>query len=238
VGWAVASALATGLAVLVAWSRPSIRLQRDGPLAGLDPARARRLRVAVPTAVLGLVVGLAAGWWSLLVAVLAGLGGYVAAGRLHSAEEAARGRALAASVPGVCDLLAVCLDAGLPLRNATAELGRLLPDPAGGLLAQLSATVGLGTDEATAWRELAAAEPSFAELGRELARSLDFGLTATAALRVIGERARRAQVSRVQQRARRVGVSSVLPLVLCLLPSFVLIGVVPIIGGVVQRFLG
>jgi len=34
-------------------------------------------------------------------------------------------------------------------------------------------------------------------------------------------------------RARRVGVRSVLPLMTCFLPSFLLLGVVPIIGGVV-----
>lgn len=235
--WALVSGMAAGLAVLLGWRVPAARLQRDGPWAGISAARRGRLRIAALTAGLGFAVGLTFGWWAPLWAAVTGLGGYAVAGRLQSAEQAARKRALAASVPGICDLLAVCLDAGLPLRNAVAELARVLPGPAGVVLSQLSAAVGLGTDEATAWRDLAGAEPSFIELGQELARSLDFGLTATAALRVIGERARRAEVSKAQQRARQVGVSSVLPLVLCLLPAFLLIGVVPIIGGAIQQFL-
>ncbi len=237
-GWAVVASLASGLAILLAWTQPAARLQRAGPLAAIAPAQARRLRLAGLAAGLGFAVGLLFGWWALLWAAVAGTGGYVAAGRLQSSAQETRRRALVAAVPGVCDLLAVCLDAGLPLRNAAAELGELLPGPAGEVLGRLAASVALGTDEAAAWRELAATESSFAELGQELARSLDFGLASTATVRVIGERARRAAHSGVQQRARQVGVRSVLPLVLCLLPSFLLIGVVPIIGGVVQRFLG
>jgi len=237
-GWAAVASLATGVAILLVWTQPAARLQRAGPLAAIEPAQARRLRLAGFAAGLGFAVGLLFGWWALVWAAVAGLAGYFAAGRLQSSAQEARRRALVAAVPGVCDLLAVCLDAGLPLRNAAVELGRLLPGPAGELLSRLGAAVGLGTDEATAWRELAAQEPSFAELGQELARSIEFGLASTATLRVIGERARRAELSGVQQRARQVGVRSVLPLVLCLLPSFLLIGVVPIIGGVVLQFFG
>jgi len=232
------ASVASGVALVLAWPQPAVRLKRAGPSSRIDPIRLRRLWLAALAGGAGGLVGLTLGWWALPFGLGAGVAGYVAAGRLQSAEQAARSRKLAAAVPGLCDLLAVCLDAGLPLRNATAELGRLLPEPAGGVLSRLAASVALGTDEASAWREVAAAEPMLSELGQELARSLDYGLTASAALRVIGERARRAELSRVQQRARQVGVSSVLPLVLCLLPSFLLIGVVPIIGGVVLRLFG
>jgi Flp pilus assembly protein TadC len=237
-GWVLVASLAAGLAVLVAWAQPAQRLRRADPPARVDPARLRRRRMAALSAAAGVAVGLALGWWALPLGIGAGVGGYLAAGRVRSAAQDARGRALAAAVPALCDLLAVCLEAGLPLRNASAELSRVLPDPAGELLGRLAATVRLGADEAVAWRELAQAEPALADLGRELARSVEFGLTTSTALRAIGDRARHAEGARVQQRARQVGVSSVLPLVLCLLPSFLLIGVVPIVGGVVQRFFG
>ncbi|PFG17757.1 type II secretion system (T2SS) protein F [Propionicimonas paludicola] len=237
-GWPLVTALAVGLAILLAWRQPALRLREADPSTGIEPARLARLRLAGLSAALGFAAGLVVDWWAVPLGLAAGAAGYLASGRLKSAAEAARSRALASAVPGLCDLIAVCLDAGLPLRNAVAELGRVLPGPAGEVMNRLGAAVALGTDEAAAWRELAAAEPELAELGRELARSLDYGLTATATLRVIGERARRVELSRVQQRARRVGVSSVLPLVLCLLPSFLLIGVVPVVGGVVQRFFG
>lgn len=235
--WRLVASLAAGLAVLLAWRQPGARL-RPGVARWIDPTRWARVQVALFSAAAGLATGPLLGWWALLVAAVTGVVGYLVAGRLTSAAHDARSRELAAAVPGLCDLISVCLDAGLPLRNATTELGRIVPGPAGEVLNRLAASVALGTDEAAAWRELAEAEPEFAELGRELARSLEFGLTAAATLRVIGERARRAELSRVQQRARRVGVSSVLPLVLCLLPSFVLLGVVPVFGGVVQRFFG
>ena len=40
-----------------------------------------------------------------------------------------------------------------------------------------------------------------------------------------------------QARARKAGVSSVVPLMVCFLPAFILIGVVPIVGGVASRVL-
>ncbi|HBY23958.1 MAG TPA: type II secretion protein F, partial [Propionibacteriaceae bacterium] len=38
------------------------------------------------------------------------------------------------------------------------------------------------------------------------------------------------------ERVRRVSVSTVLPLMVCYLPAFLLLGVVPIIGGVVANW--
>ena len=41
-----------------------------------------------------------------------------------------------------------------------------------------------------------------------------------------------------QARARRAGVSSVMPLMVCFLPAFLLIGVVPIIAGAALHLFG
>ncbi len=98
--------------------------------------------------------------------------------------------------------------------------------------------MALGADEAGAWAELADTEPALGALGREVARTVGSGVALAATLRALGADARRQAVAVAQVRARRVGVRSVLPLMTCFLPSFLLLGVVPIIGGVVGHLFG
>ena len=128
-GSALMASVAAGAAILLAWSQPAARLQAADRLARVDPVRLRRWGLAALSAVLGGAVGLAAGWWALPLGVGAGLAGYVAAGRLRSADHLARSRALAAAVPGLCDLLAVCLDGANEMwfkLSAVADVGALL----------------------------------------------------------------------------------------------------------------
>lgn len=50
------------------------------------------------------------------------------------------------------------------------------------------------------------------------------------------EDARQESRDQALKQARTVGVRSVIPLMACFLPAFVLIGVVPIIAGLIQGF--
>ncbi|MGV8910610.1 MAG: type II secretion system F family protein [Propionicimonas sp.] len=237
--WSLIAAAAAGLAVLVWRAPPGARLGVAG-VTGRPPAPAVRRRVqqsalvalsAVPSA-----IGL--GWWALPVAAVLGVVSYVVLGRLVAAAVAHRRDQLVAALPQACDLMAVCLESGLPLRLAATEVAGVLSEPLGGVLAEVSATVALGADEPEAWAQLALDEPALAALGREVARTLGSGVALAASLRILGVDARRQGVAAALVRARRVGVRSVLPLMTCFLPSFLLLGVVPIIGGVVGHLLG
>jgi pilus assembly protein TadC len=114
----------------------------------------------------------------------------------------------------------------------------VLEEPLATALTEVSTRVALGADEAGAWSELASSEPAIAALGREVARAVGSGVALAGTLRALGAEARRQVVAAAQVRARRVGVASVLPLMTCFLPSFLLLGVVPIIGGVVGHLFG
>jgi pilus assembly protein TadC len=190
----------------------------------------------IAASALPLSIGL--GWWALPAAGLLGVVSQVALGRLEGSAAVRHGELVAGQLPQACDLLAVCLEAGLPLRLAVAEVARVVPDPLGAALTEVEALVSLGADETAAWTELATTEPSLAELGREVARTVGSGAALAGTLRVLGAEARRKAVATAQVRARRVGVRSVLPLMTCFLPSFLLLGVVPIIGGVAGRIFG
>ena len=51
--------------------------------------------------------------------------------------------------------------------------------------------------------------------------------------RLAADLARRARAD-VEDRARAVGVKAALPLGLCLLPAFVLVGIVPLVAGLLE----
>lgn len=239
--WGIVAAVALGLAVLVARPGPGGRLRSPPGGRGTSPAGpgAGVRRVSSASAIGGsallLVAGL--GWWGVPVAVAVGAGSYVALGRLEDAVSARRRVEVRERLPQACDLLAVCLDSGLPLRRAAEVIAVALGGPLGAALAEVVAKVRLGVDEAQAWSELAQAEPVLAPLAREVARSVDSGVALSRSVRSLGVDARREAAAVAQVRARRVGVRSVLPLMVCFLPAFLLLGVVPVIGGVVGRLL-
>lgn len=236
--WPVLAALSVALAVLCWRESPGRRLR--AATGGRRPVRTagRRLQQSVLIAMSAAPLAIGVGWWALLAAAVLGVVSHAALGHLEAGGVARRRELLAAGLPQACDLLAVCLESGLPLRLAAGEVARVLDDPLGAALAEVSTTVALGADEAGAWADLADTEPALAGLGREVARTVGSGIALAATLRVLGADARREAVANAQVRARRVGVRSVLPLMTCFLPSFLLLGVVPIIGGVVGRLFG
>lgn len=166
---------------------------------------------------------------------IAGVGIFVGLGRWSPPDVRSRGRATQAALPGVCTLLAVCLEAGLPLRNAVTAVAEAAHEPIAGLLRRLDTSVRLGVPEVDAWRELGEAQPAFAALARELGHAAGSGMALAPVLRQHAREAQRAAHGAAEAQARKAGVSSVVPLMACFLPAFILIGVVPIVGGVATR---
>ncbi|MFZ2260527.1 MAG: type II secretion protein F, partial [Luteococcus japonicus] len=69
---------------------------------------------------------------------------------------------------------------------------------------------------------------------RDLARSSETGSAAARVLRQHAQDLRVAVRDAQLGRARAVGVRSVLPLMACFLPAFLLTGVVPVVAGLVK----
>lgn len=228
--WVAGSARATG--------RRKNGLDRlRGLLAPVEGAPGSFVRVACAV-IAGCVVMPVAGITLLPLYVSVGvatLGVFVGLGRWTPAELRGRDRVVRAELPAVCTLLAVCLEAGLPLRNAVGALADAAQEPMAGLLRRLHTSVQLGVSERDAWHELGDAQPAFAVLARELGHAAGSGMTLAPVLRHHAREAQRAAHGTAQARARKAGVSSVVPLMVCFLPAFILIGVVPIVGGVATR---
>lgn len=193
-------------------------------------------------------------WWLVGPATLGRLGGAPGGrwrwvrGLLH--DEAARvarwwasrrrrgqANALRASVGQVCELLAVCLDAGRPLRAALRVVTSVISGPVADELAAVSQRIDLGVDEAQAWASLGEV-PGYREVARDLARAVRSGLGLSSVLRQHAATARADASAAALARARGAGVLSVLPLTLCFLPAFLLLGIVPLFGALVLGMAG
>jgi Flp pilus assembly protein TadB len=136
-------------------------------------------------------------------------------------------------LPHVVGLLADALRSGQPPDDALAVVARALPGPAATRLADLVPRLRLGVDPARVWADLAA-DPALGPLGRALARTHRTGASVVPAVERLAHELSRSARAEVEDRARAVGVKAAVPLGLCLLPAFVLIGIVPVVAALLS----
>ncbi len=93
--------------------------------------------------------------------------------------------------------------------------------------------LALGADPVKVWRQVAA-QPELGPLGRAMARTHESGAPVADAIRALGEELRDRARFEVEARAKSVDVKSAGPLGTCLLPAFVLVGIVPMVVGLFE----
>lgn len=144
---------------------------------------------------------------------------------------------LECDLPLLVDLLAVCLRSGQAPGSALAAVtASLEPGP---LRTETSTVVNrlrLGGDPVATWRAVGT-HPQLGPLGRTVTRALDGGASVADAMSDLALELRRNRRADVQARARSVGARSAAPLGLCLLPAFVLVGIVPVVVGSLEALL-
>ncbi len=246
----IAAVLAGLAAALVLPGPPAGRLAASaaGPrLAARSPVAARGRRWAAGSA--GLALALLLGWpWGAIAGPLGALAVYVGVGWLEpGAAQARRGREVA-DLPLACDLLAGCLASGATLLAAVEASAPALGGPLADRLAEVSARLGLGAPPAEAWaafarvpgRGAAAREHrrALADVSRAVSAAAESGAPLSDVLAGLAEDARARALLAARLRARAVGVRAVLPLGLCFLPAFVLLGVVPLVAGMASQVFG
>ncbi|MBV2366790.1 type II secretion system F family protein [Streptomonospora nanhaiensis] len=216
------------------WARRRVRAllpSRTPPRRRRGGARLRRAVLlwgvpAVPALTLLVVVG-------PLSAVVAGLPiGAALRWRLARGDGAAGGAARSvAGLPIAVDLLVAGLRAGGTMADVLAAVADAVGDgPAGRAFGQVAEQVRLGAEPGAAWGGTAH-PPEFAAVGRALARAARTGAPVADILERQAAEIRAALRSRAQASTQRLGVLAVIPLGLCFLPAFVLIGVVPLAAG-------
>src|SRR4051812_13470476 len=133
-------------------------------------------------------------------------------------------------LPHIVGLLAGALRSGQPADEALAVVVSALPGPAAAGLAEVVPRLRLGIDPAQVWAGLSR-DPALAPLGRTLARAQTTGAPVVAAVERLADELARSARADAEDRARAVGVKAAVPLGLCLLPAFVLIGIVPVVAA-------
>lgn len=215
------------------------RLRRPALPASKRTVSRRRLRLSLLAALVGALAGWVAGGVLLAApaSLAGGLGGWFGLTRLETgAARRARIR-VEAELPLTLELLAACLDAGAPLRVACETVVAVGPEATSTDLAQVSARTAVGIAEPEAWRPLLD-NPPWREPVRDIMRCLSSGAALSGVLRDHANDARVRHQARRQEVARAVGVRTVLPLMCCFLPAFLLVGVVPVVAGLVGAVFG
>ncbi|NYJ16118.1 type II secretion system F family protein [Nesterenkonia sandarakina] len=147
-----------------------------------------------------------------------------------SAERSASPRAPDAAT--LLDLTAAMLRAGVGIDAAVQRLGEDVPGCAP--LARVHRGLAAGQQWKHAWSCVAGDTP-LREYGQELAFAHATGAPTAELLELTATQARRRRRRAVEEQAARLGVQMVLPLGLCFLPGFILIGVIPVVLGMVQE---
>lgn len=262
---ALLPALAVVTALVAVWllvpspPRARARLGPDGPGHGTSRRPAWALRLfdelrrrtrprpdAMSPRVRGLLAGVAglgvlvlAGslpWWmQALAAPLVGAAVYVGFALIEPPGVAKRRERIVLDLPQALDLLGSCLAAGLPLRRASTVVAEAMSGPLAEELTAVASRAELGLPERRAWLMMAE-QPALREVAVDIGRAVGSGASLDRVLQIHARDARRRRRAQLENRARTVGVRSVLPLMACFLPAFLLIGIVPIVGGMISTF--
>lgn len=168
--------------------------------------------------VVGLVVVAAVPWW---------LGGRRAVRPVPGRPRAAPRPVGEVDVAVLLDLADAALTAGASVPGTLRALGRALDGaPPGAALRQAGAALLLGAPWDEAW---AAAPAALVPLADALGPAWTDGIAPGPLLRQAADAVRAGRHRQAQEAAARLGVRLVLPLGLCFLPAFVLLGIIPVV---------
>jgi Flp pilus assembly protein TadB len=176
------------------------------------------------------------GWPGLALGPIGTVVVWRVAGRIEPASARRRREQLARALPHAVDLMASSLSVGTSPSTAVALVASAVDPPMRDELALVASRLALGADPVRVWSELTG-HPQLGALGRCLVRATDSGASVADAMHRLAEDLRRTARADVESRARTVGVKAAAPLGLCLLPAFILTGIVPLVAGSVAVLL-
>lgn len=201
------------------------------------PDRSGLLRIATAAGA-GLGVWLIVpGSWAPAAAGLAAAVTWQRSATWESASARRHRARLEEELPQLVDLLVAALQAGLAPGEALDRVAAVCPPTSRTELQVPLARLRLGADPVAVWSDLST-HPQLSRLGITLRRATESGAPVAEALGRLAEELRANRRGRVEAQVRRIEVRAAVPLGVCLLPSFVLTGVVPLVAGSALAMLG
>ena len=196
-----------------------------------SPARRDRLLLVVAVGAVGLaglaLLGLSAGL--VAAAVTCPLAGAA----LHRLQQRPAPVRPDAALALALDLAAAALRAGRPLPEALSRAAPVASPGTADLLDRVAGLLRLGADPAAAWAAVPPDGPLSA-VAAAATRSAASGVRVAIAFERAAAQLRADLAAAAAVRAQRAGVFAMAPLGLCFLPSFVCLGVVPVVVGVAE----
>lgn len=136
------------------------------------------------------------------------------------------------------DMLSVCLRSGMPVATAVLVVSSCAPSELARVLNRAGEMLALGASPSAAWADAGSADDLGYEQRQALARlarrSADSGAVMAAGIASLAVQCRRDAVDSAVATAERAGVLIGAPLGLCFLPSFVCLGIVPVVMGLAR----
>ncbi|MUM19612.1 type II secretion system F family protein [Mycobacterium sp. CBMA271] len=136
------------------------------------------------------------------------------------------------------DVLSVCLRSGMPVAAAALVVAPSAPSELARILSRAGEMLALGAPASAAWSDNGATEDPGREqrqaLTRLARRSADSGAVMADGIASLAVQCRRDAVDSAVATAERAGVLIGAPLGLCFLPSFVCLGIVPVVMGLAR----
>lgn len=147
----------------------------------------------------------------------------------------ARQRSLDGDLPDVVDLFLLAVDAGLTVPLAVTAVAARAPGPLAAEFATVAGETGRGRRLADALEQIPGrTSESMRPLVAALVASERYGTPVTTALERLAVEVRISAQRRAEEAARRVPVTLLFPLVLCILPAFALLTVAPLVANGVR----
>ncbi len=168
--------------------------------------------------------------WVALVGVPVGVGVWDRVRRMEPRAVLRARETVREELPQVVDLVGALVRSGAAPDRALGAVARVVSAETRHQLQPFLGRLDLGGDVSAVWSELGA-HPELGRLGTTLHRATTSGASVSRALDRLAQDLRASRRGELAVRVRQVEVRTTAPLGACLLPAFVLLGVVPLVAG-------
>jgi tight adherence protein C len=210
------------------------QIERRVELSGVAWSVERFLVLKLALAVGLLAAGLAravpmGGSNAYLIAVGAALAGYLGPDAVLTRMAAARQLALANALPDLLDQLSICVEAGLGFDSALARIAGSGRGPLAGEIGRLLQDLRVGVPRAEALNGMMARTdvPELRQFVHALIQAESYGVPISRVLRTQATDQREKRRFRAEERAMKLPVKVVFPLLLCILPVLFIVVIGP-----------
>jgi tight adherence protein C len=215
----------------------SLRALMEGRSGSWSPVELAGARLLVLLVGVGFGVAVGALWQPAGLAALCALPVAVRLPAMVLRRRLAAERAeIEAGALELVEILLAAIEAGLPPSTAVERAAGLLHGPLGREIDRVGREIALGLDWRTALQQSAVRtqSDSLGTLSSTLARAHRLGTSPRMALRALATELRAERRARAEERARRAPVKMLFPLVLLILPAFLLLTVGPVLLSTVR----